>query len=101
MGNYSGDPTYVDGGTNYTVDCNNDGCYDGEWIFDVEGAYTFADRYTISVGAYNVFDEGGAPDAFNTAGPKFSDNSGQKYDDSTHWGINGGFWYLRLKADFN
>ena len=40
-------------------------------------------------------------DAFNDAGPDFSDNSGQQFTESSHWGINGGFWYLRFRADFN
>ncbi len=100
-GNYSDDPTYVDGGTTYTVDCTQDGCYKGGWVFDAEAAYTFAQRYTIAVGAYNVFDKDAPADAYNTAGPDFSDNSGEKYTDSSHWGINGGFWYVRLQANFD
>ena len=100
-GSYSGDPTYVDDGTVYSVDCDFDNCYKGEWIFDLEGAYTFADRYTVSVGAYNVFDQDAPDDADNSAGPNFSNNSGQQFTETSHWGINGGFWYVRFKADFN
>lgn len=98
---YSGDPTYVDGGTNYRIDCTQDDCYDGEWVFDLEAAYTFDDRYTIVVGGQNVFDQKGADDVNNTAPSGFSNDSGQIVAQSTPWGINGGFWYVRLRADFN
>jgi iron complex outermembrane receptor protein len=100
-GNFNGDPTFVGGETNYTIDCDQDGCYKGKWVFDMEAAYTFNDRYTIAVGGMNIFDQDAPDDAFNGAGPDFSDNSGQQYTESSHWGINGGFWYLRLRADFN
>jgi iron complex outermembrane receptor protein len=97
VGNYSDDPAYVSGGTSYKIDCAQDGCYNGGWIFDAEAAYTLNNRYEFIVGAYNVFDKDAPSDAFNSAGPKFSDNSGQKYTESSHWGINGGFWYARFR----
>lgn len=100
VGDYSGDPSYVSDGTNYTIDCNNDDCYDGDFVFDLEAAYTFNERYTVVVGGQNVFDEGGADDANNSAPSGFSNNSGQEYAQSTPWGINGGFWYVRFRADF-
>jgi iron complex outermembrane receptor protein len=100
-GNYNSDPTYVGGQTNYTIDCDQDYCYKGKWVFDMEAAYTFNERYTVVVGGQNIFDQGGAKDLANGAGPDFSDNSGEKYSESTHWGINGGFWYLRFRADLN
>ena len=100
--NPNGDREYVSGGTQYAVDCGlGDNCYDGAWIFDVEAAYTFNDRYTIVAGGQNVFDKGGALDADNTAPPGFSNASGREYTESTHWGINGGFWYLRFRVDLN
>ena len=100
VGDYSGDPDYVSGGTNYTIDCNNDDCYDGEFVFDLEAAYTFNERYTVVVGGQNVFDQDGADDANNSAPSGFSNNSGQEFAQSTPWGINGGFWYVRFRADF-
>jgi iron complex outermembrane receptor protein len=100
VGDYSGDPTYVAGGTNYTIDCDNDDCYKGEFVFDLEAAYTFNERYTVVVGGQNVFDQDGADDANNSAPAGFSNNSGQAFAQSTPWGINGGFWYLRFRADF-
>jgi iron complex outermembrane receptor protein len=89
-------------GTGYTINCAapgfNDHCYDGSWIFDIEAAYTFAERFTIAAGADNVFDEEGAPDLFNAGGII---DSGNLYADTTPWGIDGGFWYVRLTADFD
>ena len=87
-------------GTGYTFSCavNEDACYDGETIFDVEGAYTFNDKYSIIVGAQNVLDENG---------PLLNDNqdgtigSGDTYPGSTPWGYEGGFWYVRFRAEFN
>ena len=63
---FSGDPTYVDGGTSYNIDCTEDECYDGEWIFDVEAAYTLNEKYTFIAGAQNVFDQDAPDDAMNT-----------------------------------
>jgi iron complex outermembrane receptor protein len=101
VGDYSGDPDYVSGGTSYTIDCDgNDDCYKGEFVFDIEAAYTFNERYTVVVGGQNIFDEGGADDANNSAPSGFSNNSGQEFAQSTPWGINGGFWYMRFRADF-
>lgn len=100
-GNFNGDPTFDAASLTYTPDCDADGCYKGKFIFDLEAAYTFNDRYTIILGGMNVFDQDAPSDAFNDAGPEFSDNSGQQFTESSHWGINGGFWYLRFRADFN
>jgi iron complex outermembrane receptor protein len=89
-------------GTGYTINCAapglNDHCYDGSWIFDVEAAYTFAERYTLAVGADNLFDEEGEPDLFNAGGII---DSGNLFADTTPWGIDGGFWYVRLTAEFD
>ena len=72
-----------------------DECYGDSWIFDVEAAYTFADRYTVVIGAENLFDT--YPDKHYDY-PDFS--FGQVYNDASPFGYNGGFWYLRLRADF-
>jgi iron complex outermembrane receptor protein len=89
-------------GAGYTLSCAgpafNDHCYSGETIVDLEAAYTFADRYTVAVGANNVFDEFGADDLSNADG---TIGSGNLYTDTTPWGIEGGFWYLRLRAEFD
>ncbi len=97
-GDFSGDPTYTSGGTNYTVDCTEDLCYDGDWIVDAEIAYTFNERYEFVIGGQNVFDENGPADGNNTAPSGFSNNSGEEFATSTPWGFDGGFYYFRFRA---
>jgi iron complex outermembrane receptor protein len=99
----SGDPTPRGAnGAGYTLSCAgpdfNDHCYSGETIFDFEAAYTFAEQFTVAVGVNNAFDEFGADDLSNADG---TIGSGNLYTDTTPWGIEGGFWYLRLRADFD
>ncbi|MEX2123241.1 MAG: hypothetical protein WD795_05075 [Woeseia sp.] len=102
VGNFSGDPTDPGpNGTNYTMDCVqanfNDKCYDPEWLFDLEAAYSFNDTWTAIVGAQNVFDEFGPIDQDNLDG---TIGSGNTYDTQNPFGFDGGFWYLRVVADF-
>jgi iron complex outermembrane receptor protein len=98
---FSSDPTDPgDNGTGYTLNCgiNDDACYSGDTIFDVEAAYTFNEKYSVIVGAQNVLDE---------AGPLLNGNldgtigSGNTYTGTTPWGFEGGFWYVRFRAEFD
>ncbi len=98
--NWSGDPTdRGPQGTAYRINCaiNRDACYSGTTIFDVEGALTLADNYTLIVGANNVFDEAGAIDIDNLDGTV---GSGNTYSGSTPWGIEGAFYYARFRVEF-
>jgi iron complex outermembrane receptor protein len=102
VGDWSGDPTNRGAkGTNVTIDCSfglyRDNCYDGENVFDVEAAYTWNDNYTFIIGANNVFDEEGATDIDNLDG---TIGSGNAYTGSTPWGIEGAFYYARVRMDF-
>jgi len=72
-----------------------DGCYSDAWLIDIEATYALGNRITVIAGADNVFDE--YPDT-HFLYPDFS--SGQVYPDSSPFGFNGGFWYLRLRAEF-
>ena len=83
-------------GTGHTISCMNgrDVCYSGKTIVDVEAAYTFADHYTIAVGANNVLDEEGARS-------EGSLSVGGLYSGGTPWGMEGGFWYVRLRGEFD
>ncbi|PCJ27986.1 MAG: TonB-dependent receptor [SAR86 cluster bacterium] len=99
---WSGDPTARGAnGTNYSLDCSSglyrDNCYDGENIFDIEAAYTWNDNYTFIVGAQNVFDEDGNIDIDNLDG---TIGSGNTYAGGTPWGIEGAFYYARVRVDF-
>ena len=100
---YSGDPTpRGPNGAGYTIDCAgpayNDQCVDGEWIFDLEAAYSFNENWTAVIGAQNVADNFGPVDEDNLDG---TIGSGNTYNTGTPWGFDGGFWYLRLRADFD
>ncbi|MDH5213457.1 MAG: hypothetical protein OEY04_04435, partial [Gammaproteobacteria bacterium] len=104
--NPDGDPTNRGpNGNRYRIDCTitQDDCYSGKTIFDIEAAYTFAEKYTIAIGADNVFDEAGAFDHanLNPDGSIGTIGSGNAYADTTPWGIDGGFWYARFTANFD
>jgi iron complex outermembrane receptor protein len=89
-------------GTGYTLSCVptdfEDQCYSGEVIFDVEAAYTFADKYSIIAGMQNVADEKGPVDQNNLDG---TIGSGNTYTGSNPWGYEGGFYYVRFRAEFD
>lgn len=103
VASFSGDPTpRGPNGTNYTLDCVvqnfNDKCYDSQWLLDLEVAYQFNDTWTAMVGAQNVFDEFGPIDQNNLDG---TIGSGNTYDTESPYGFDGGFWYVRFRADFD
>ena len=56
------------------------------------------ERYSIMVGMQNILDEQGPIDIDNTDG---TIGSGNKYTDSTPWGFEGGFYYVRFRAEFD
>lgn len=86
-------------GTGYTLNCgvDLDACYDAEWVFDLEAGYTFNDKYSLIVGASNIGDNNGPLDIDNQSGV----GTGNTYDQSTPFGQDGGFYYFRLRADFD
>lgn len=71
-----------------------DGEYGAEVLLDLEAAYTFANSYTVTLGAQNIFDN--TPDRF----PNPELNSGAIYPSGSPIGFNGGFWYARLNVSF-
>ncbi len=64
------------------------------WFLDAEVAYTFSEAVTVVLGAQNLFDE------YPTENP-WADIVGAQYPESSPYGFNGGFWYLRAVWDFN
>ncbi|WP_395945914.1 TonB-dependent receptor plug domain-containing protein [Brevundimonas sp.] len=72
---------------------------------DLDVSYTIADRYTVTVGANNLFDEYPDKIAPTTANPIYavtgSTADGQIYPRSGGpFGMNGGFWYARLSVKY-
>lgn len=98
LGDFSGDAPANP--VNYTIDCTigNDKCYGSEVIFDLEAAYSFTDNWSAIVGVQNVGDNFGPVDQDNLDG---TIGSGNTYDTQNHFGQDGGFWYLRIRADFD
>lgn len=102
VGDWSGDPTARGPkGTNYNLDCTfgqyRDNCYNGETIFDVEAAYTWNEHYTFILGANNVLDKEGPIDIDNLDG---TIGSGNTYTGSSPWGVEGAFYYARVRVEF-
>ncbi len=82
-----GDPEYDPDETDKkkTID------YPARILFDVEAARTFADRWTLAVGAQNVLDF--YPEEY----PGAARGVGNTYGQFTPFGFNGGFYYTRLR----
>ncbi|MFK8015802.1 MAG: TonB-dependent receptor plug domain-containing protein [Gammaproteobacteria bacterium] len=74
-----------------TCDLPADG--DAEVTFDLEGAYRFADKYEVTLGARNAFD------SYPDDNP-YSGIVGAEYLPTSPNGFTGGSYYLRFKADF-
>jgi iron complex outermembrane recepter protein len=79
--------------------------FGAKFTSDLDASYTFADHYTITLGANNLFNTKPDRIAPTTANPIFaltnSTGDGQVYPRSGGpFGINGGFWYARLKVKY-
>lgn len=102
-GDYSGDPFHPDGATTtFRIDCtmDHDNCYDGEWLLDIEGAYTITQNMTIILGVQNVLDNFGPDDLNNTStNSRLSNSAGSRYATTSPFGVDGGLWYVRFRAD--
>jgi iron complex outermembrane recepter protein len=64
-------------------------------LVDVEARFALGERYTITLGGENIFDE--FPEGEQDATLQFL---GVRYALTSPYGFNGGFYYLRLSADF-
>ncbi len=64
-------------------------------LVDLEARFTLGERYTITLGGENVLDE--FPEEEQDATLQFL---GVRYALTSPYGFNGGFYYLRLSADF-
>ena len=76
-------------------DASDAASYGSEIIVDIEATLTFAENYRITVGAENVFDT--EPDLEQDGTLQFL---GVVTSLTSPFGQNGGFWYVRLAADF-
>ncbi len=69
--------------------------YGGEYLVDLEAAYTFAADFTISLGGQNV------TDTFPEDNPGARSGVGNQYSQFSPFGFNGAFWYARLSYKFD
>lgn len=79
--------------------------FGAKFVTDLDVSYTFADRYTLTLGANNLFDAYPDKIAPSTVNPVYAlTNSladGQVYPRSGGpFGINGGFYYVRIGIDY-
>lgn len=79
--------------------------FGSKFTTDIEASYVLADRYTLAIGAMNVFNE--YPDKImaTEANPIYvltnSLSNGQIYPNSGGpFGANGGFWYAKVNVKF-
>jgi iron complex outermembrane receptor protein len=78
--------------------------FGSKFTSDLDVSYTLMEKYTLTVGAQNIFDT--RPDKLNTMSATIfpitgGTSDGQIYPSSGGpFGLNGGFWYVRLRAKF-
>ena len=64
--------------------------YPGEYLADIEGTYALSDSVSLSVGGQNVFNN------YPERNPFAYTRLGNPYPQSSPFGFNGGYYYLRL-----
>ncbi|MEM6453903.1 MAG: TonB-dependent receptor [Acidobacteriota bacterium] len=69
--------------------------YDGEYLLDLEVAYTLRENLTITLGGQNV------TDTFPSENPGARSGVGNRYSQFTPFGFNGAFGYARLSYTFD
>ena len=79
--------------------------FKSKFTTDLDVSYTFAERFTLTAGAYNVFNQYPSRIAPTTANPIY-DLTGSTADGQVYprtggpFGINGGFYYVRARVKY-
>ncbi len=76
-------------------DASDQYSYSSSVLVDLELSATFAEHYTVTIGAENLFDELPGDEQDPT-----SQFLGVRHALTSPYGFNGGFYYLRFRADF-
>jgi iron complex outermembrane receptor protein len=87
---FLGRVSYYDG----WFDSEDGASYGGEYLADLEAAYSLNDSTAIVLGGANIFDTYPGENQGARSGV------GNRYSQYTPFGFNGAFWYLRLRYDF-
>ncbi|MEM7583735.1 MAG: TonB-dependent receptor [Acidobacteriota bacterium] len=69
--------------------------YGGEYLVDLEAAYSFTEAFTLTLGGQNV------TDTFPSENPGARSGVGNLYSQFSPFGFNGAFWYARLSYKFD
>jgi len=78
--------------------------FGAKFTSDLDVSYTFMEKYTLTAGGQNIFDT--RPDRLSTLSASIypitgGTSDGQIYPSSGGpFGLNGGFWYVRVRAKF-
>ena len=83
-GYFDGEQPYYESNPDNTID------YPSRILFDMEAARTFADRWTLTVGAQNALNT--YPEEY----PGAAAGVGNRFGQFTPFGFNGGFYYTRI-----
>ncbi len=83
-GYFDGEQPYYKSSPDNTID------YPARIVFDMEAARTFADRWTLTVGAQNLLN------TYPAEYPGAAAGVGNRFGQFTPFGFNGGFYYTRL-----
>ncbi len=83
-GYFDGEQPYYESSPDNTID------YPSRILFDMEAAHTFADQWTLTVGAQNVLN------TFPEEYPGAAAGVGNRFGQFTPFGFNGGFYYTRI-----
>ena len=71
-------------------DKEDDRNYPGDYLTDIEGTFRVANGVSVSIGGQNVFNN------FPAINPGAYDGTGNLYPQTTPYGFNGGYYYMRL-----
>jgi iron complex outermembrane receptor protein len=71
-----------------------------EIVADVEATYQFNDNFSLSAGIQNLFDNYPDKDLRSIDPNTGLPGNGNQYIDSSPFGYNGGFWYVRAGVKF-
>lgn len=73
--------------------------FGAKWVSDLDISYQISDKFTIAIGAENLFDV--YPDKWGDTGSDiFGTGSILEYSKYSPFGFNGAFYYLRAKVTF-
>ena len=75
--------------------------YDAKWVTDLEVAYRYGKRFSIAIGANNLFDVYPTTNIRSTTAFQGSDNVGIfPYNGISPFGFNGAFYYSKVSFKF-